>query len=145
MELPFSLRTSRRSFMLNYLIGIGLLFYLLFSDAVMILPPILTYIFILLISIFFLEPEAVIVYSNYHIKEQNLVQIKGVLTKKRIAIPYKSISNILVNKGILGRIFKFGDIQVTSISGRENSIVLKGIKHPEKALNLIEKFIESKK
>jgi len=131
--------------MLNYLIGIGLLFYLLFSDAVMILPPILTYIFILLISIFFLEPEAVIVYSNYHIKEQNLVQIKGVLTKKRIAIPYKSISNILVNKGILGRIFKFGDIQVTSISGRENSIVLKGIKHPEKALNLIEKFIESKK
>ena len=145
MELPFSLRTSRRSFMLNYLIGIGLLFYLLFTDAILIFPPILTYIFILLISIFFLEPEAVIVYSNYHIKEQNLVQIKGVLTKKRIAIPYKSISNILVNKGILGRIFKFGDIQVTSISGRENSIVLKGIKHPEKALNLIEKFIESKK
>ena len=44
----------------------------------------------------------------------------------------------------IGRIFKFGDIRVTSFSGREDSIVLKGIKHPEKALNLIEKFIESK-
>ena len=144
MYEPFSLRTSRRSFIINYLIGIALLFYLFFTDAIIILPPILTYVFILLISIFFLEPEAVIFYSNYHIKEENLVEIKGVLTKKRIAIPYKSISNTLVNKGILGRIFKFGDIRVTSTSGRENSIVLKGIKHPEKALNLIEKFIESK-
>jgi len=145
MYEPFSLRTSRRSFILNYLLGVGLLFYLLFTDAMLILPPILTYIFILLISIFFIEPEAVIVYSNFHIKEENIVEVRGVLTKKRITIPYKSISNILVNKGVLGRIFNFGDIQVNSISGRENSIVLKGIKHPEKALNFIEKFIEIKR
>ena len=144
MEEPFSFRTSRRSFTLNYIIGFGLILYLLFTDAIIILPTSLTTIFILLISIFFLEPEGVIVYSDYFIKEENLVEIKGIFSKKKIAIPYKSISNILVDKSVLGRILNFGDIQVNTMSAVNNSISLKGIKHPEKILNLIEKFIESK-
>ena len=144
MEEPFSFRTSRRSFILNYLIGFVLLLYLLFTDAILILPSFLSFVFIILISIFFLEPEGAIVYNDYFIKEENLVEIKGIFSKKKIAIPYKSISNILVDKSILGRIFNFGDIQVNTMSAVNNSIILKGIKHPEKILNLIEKFIESK-
>jgi uncharacterized membrane protein YdbT with pleckstrin-like domain len=144
MEEALSFRTSRRSFILNYIIGFGLLLYLLFSDAIILLPPFINFIFIFLISIFFLEPEGTIFYSNYFLKEENILEVRGILSKKKIAIPYKSITNILVDKSVLGRIFNFGNIQVSTMSSEDKSIILKGIKHPEKILSLIENFIESK-
>lgn len=138
---PISIRTSRRSFIYNYLIGFGLLAYLFFSDAILILPPELTVFFIILISVFFIEPEMILSYSHYQLKRDNVLEVKGYIAKKKITIPYSSISNIVVKRGIIGRMFGFGDIIVNSFSGA-NKISLKGIKHPEKILSLMEENIK---
>jgi uncharacterized membrane protein YdbT with pleckstrin-like domain len=136
-KLPFSLRRSRRSFVYNYVIGIMLLSYIFLSDAFFTLDLALSFFFISLTFLFFLEPEAAIVDRCYNINENNIREIRGYLNKKRITIPYSSISNIVMNKSIIGRILGFGDIVVNSFSGNE-SIILKGIKHPEKILKVIE-------
>jgi len=139
-----SFNTSRRSFIVNYFLGIGLLLYLFLSDAVLILSSWLTLFFLILISIFFIEPESALIYTTYYLKEDNVMEVKGILTKKRTAIPYSSISNIVLKKGVIGRIFGFGSVIVNSFSG-ENKISLKGIKYPEKTFKLIEKKIQERK
>ena len=135
---------SRRSFVLNYFLGVVLLLYLFLSDAILILASWLVLFFLLLISLFFIEPECVLLYSTYHIKEDNVMEVRGFLSKKRIAIPYSSISNIIMKKGIMGRIFAYGDILVNSFSG-ENRIIFKGIQNPEKTFKFIEKKIQERK
>lgn len=139
-----SFKTSRKSFIVNYFLGIGLLLYLFFSDAILILPQWISFLFIVLISAFFIEPEFVLLYTTYHLKEDNVMEINGILSKKRTAIPYSSISNIIMKKGIIGRIFGYGNVLVNSFSG-ENRITLRGIKHPEKTFKVIEKKIQERK
>jgi len=139
-----SFKTSRRSFIINYFLGIGLLLYLLLSDAILILSSWLIFFFLILISIFFIEPECVIVYTSYHLKEDNIMEVRGILSKKRTAIPYSSISNLVMKKGVIGRIFGYGNVLINSFSG-QNRITLRGIKHPEKAFKVIEKKIQRNK
>ncbi len=141
MEFPINLKTSRRSFIYNYLIGFGLLAYLFFSDAILILSPELTVFFLILISVFFIEPEFIIAYSYYELKNENVLQVKGYLAKSKITIPYSSISNIVVKRGVIGRILGFGDLIVNSFSGG-NKINFQGIKHPETILSIIEQNIK---
>ena len=139
---PISFKTSRRSFIINYIVGIGLLLYLLFSSFILALSPKLMYIFIMLILIFFFEPECVLLYRTYRIGEDDISEVKGVIAKKRVSIPSTSISHTVMRKGIIGRLFNFGDVAITSRSGEKDKITLKGIKHPEKAVELIEKIIK---
>ena len=138
-EFPVSLKRSRRSFVYNYAIGFILLFYIFFSGAFFAIEFALSFFFIALIFIFFLEPEAVLSYRSYIIKENNITEIRGYLNKKRITIPYSSISNIVLNKNIIGRILGFGDIVITSFS---ENVILKGMKHPENILKNLEILIK---
>ena len=136
-------KTSRRSFIVNYFLGVGLLLYLFLTDAILILSSWLIVFFLILISLFFIEPEFVLVYTTYYLKEDNVMEVKGIFAKKRIAIPYSSISNIGMNKDVIGRIFGYGNVLVNSFSGG-NKITLKGIKDPEKTFKLIEKRIQER-
>jgi len=138
-RFPLPLKRSRRSFLYNYLIGIILLLYFLLSGALFTFDTILSFFFIALIFIFFLEPEAVLSYRSYIIKEENITEIRGYLNKKRITIPYSSVSNIVMNKSIVGRILGFGDIVITAFS---ENVILRGIKNPEKILRNIEKMVK---
>ena len=138
-----SFETSRRSFVINYFLGIGLLLYLFLSDAILTLSSWLIFFFLILISLFFIEPECVIVYTTYHLKEDNIMEVKGILSKKRTAIPYSSISNIVMKKSVIGRIFGYGNVLVNSFSG-QNRIILRGIKHPEKTFKIVEKKIQKR-
>ena len=139
-----SFKTSRRSFIVNYFLGVGLLLYLFLSDAVLTLSSWLIFFFLILISLFFIEPECVLLYTTYHLKEDNVMEVKGILSKKRTAIPYSSISNIGMKKSVIGRIFGYGNVLINSFSG-ENKITLRGIKHPEKTFKFIEKKIQERK
>jgi len=140
MEMPH-LRRARRSFIFNYLIGFGLLAYLFFSDAILILPPELTVFFIILISVFFIEPEFILSYSSYQLKQDNISEVRGYLSKRENTIPYSSISNVVIQKSIFGRILGFGDVRINSFSG-ENNVILKGIKTPERILSFLEGTIK---
>ena len=135
MEKIKKLKISRLSFIGNYILGLFLLSYLFLSGFTVKLPPILTIFFIMLILLFFLEPEAIILYYNYYIDPDNITEIKGILTKTQISIPYRNISGERLKKSFIGRIFNYGNIIITSSS---NEINIRGIRNPEKLYRMIE-------
>ncbi len=144
MEERLKYKTSRISYIFNYfliflvfILFLLLLPYLTFSWSIFVY-----YLFFLIILALVLEPETERVLREYFITNAEVIKIEGILTKKRISIPYQSVADVRVIKGILGRIFNYGDIIV---KGVKDDIIMKGIKNPEQAYNLINKKIESMK
>jgi len=66
-------------------------------------------------------------------------EIKGILSKRKTSIPYSSIANTVLKKGVIGRLFNFGDIIISGFSG---NIIFKGVVNPDEKFKLIEKNIE---
>ena len=65
----------------------------------------------------------------------NITEVKGLLTKTQVSIPYRSISGERLRKSFVGRIFNYGNIIVTSPN---NQINIRGIRDPEKLYRMIE-------
>jgi len=86
--------------------------------------------------VIFFEPEGVILYTTYNLETDYVSEMRGFFVKRQTAIPYRNIADERLKKGIIGRIFDFGDI---IISGPKTEIVMKGIKAPEKIYKEIEK------
>jgi len=135
MEKIKKLKISRVSFIWNYVIGLFLLSYLLLSVVTIRLSQTLTIFFVLLILLFFIEPETIILYYAYFMDPDNITEVKGVLTKTQISIPYRSISGERLRKSFVGRIFNYGNIIITSPN---NQINIRGIRDPEKLYRMIE-------
>jgi len=102
----------------------------------------LVFILIVLIFLFFLEPELEIVYHTYLIEEDCISRVDGVLSKKKISIPFQSIADQRLEKGLMGRLLDFGNVIV---SGFKDEIKIKGIRKPEKVYKLIEERIRKVK
>jgi membrane protein YdbS with pleckstrin-like domain len=134
---PTKIKTSRISFIWNYVIGLALISYLILSGVVAI-SPIITLFLIFLILLLFIEPEAIIIYHTFFVNPDSILEVKGIFTKKKTAIPYQNISSEKLIKGIMGRILNFGDI---IISGYGSEIKMRGIRNPEKLYKLVEKKI----
>jgi membrane protein YdbS with pleckstrin-like domain len=135
MEKIKKLKISRVSFIWNYVIGLFLLSYLLLSVVTIRLSQTLTIFFVLLILLFFIEPETIILYYAYFMDPDNITEVKGILTKTQISIPYRSISGERLRKSFVGRIFNYGNIIITSPN---NQINIRGIRDPEKLYRMIE-------
>jgi len=95
-----------------------------------------------LIIIALVEPEIVRIYREYFLEEENVTMVEGILSKKRISIPYDQIAGTTMNKTLIGRILKFGDVK---ISGFKDEILLKGIKNPEEVYEHFQQIISSRK
>lgn len=65
----------------------------------------------------------------------NITEVKGILTKTQVSIPYRSISGERLSKSFMGRIFNYGNIIITSPN---NEINIRGIREPEKLYRMIE-------
>jgi hypothetical protein len=65
----------------------------------------------------------------------NITEVKGILTKTQMSIPYRSISAEKLRKSFVGRIFDYGNIIITSPN---NEVNIRGIKNPEKLYRMIE-------
>lgn len=132
-------RRARISYLYNYLL-IGLVAFLFVLswfrlDLTFSFPPseILWKNFVVLglvgvIAFLFKEPVIDRWFRYYLITNGEVILTEGILRKKRIIIPYQSISNVDVYKGIPGRIFNFGDVTVV---GFKNRVFMKGIREPE--------------
>lgn len=83
------------------------------------------------------EPEWERVFRKYIVTNNEVIKLDGLIRKKRIVLPYQSVSDVNVKKGVLGRIFNFGDVDV---SGYKNDITMKGVRNPEE----IQKIIQAK-
>jgi uncharacterized membrane protein YdbT with pleckstrin-like domain len=135
MEKIKKLKISRLSFIENYILGTFLLLYLFLSGVMTSLPQTLNILFITLILLFFLEPESIITYYTYFMDPDNITEIKGILTKTQISIPYRSISSERLRKSFVGKIFNYGNIIITSPNTEIN---VRGIRNPEKLYKMIE-------
>jgi len=134
-------RTSRISFISNY----SLVIILLFLFYLVLLPYLTNELYlniailVLLAIILFLifQPEWEKTIRRYGVTNNEVVKVEGIITKNIITIPHQSIADVKIFKGVIGRIFNFGNIEV---KGFKDSIVMKGVREPE----VIGKIIENK-
>ncbi len=147
------INSSYRSFFINYVIAalIAVLIILLMQRGIFFLAfrlasaldfavLILDYALLALLGFMLEEPVIQRIYTRYILTNQEVQEIKGIIRKTKTVIPFSSISDVKMNKGIIGRLLNFGNIEVHSIRGEK--IVLKGIHNPEKVFNLITSNIQ---
>lgn len=148
MVNPKILKTSRRSFIGTYILGIFLLFFVLLGNMLTEISFLINFFFLILILMLFLDPEYFVYFRTFYVEKDRVSRVKGILEKDRTMIPFESIAHTEMKKSVLGRMFKFGDIIITPFSGQGNKIILRGIKEPDKILKEIEtnvKKLKSKK
>jgi membrane protein YdbS with pleckstrin-like domain len=132
--------TSFISYMFNYfLISLSVFFlFLLFREFNLrivfrpenfyeTLPVIFFFGILALISYLIQEPIFERMIRQYYVSDNEITKVEGIITKKRVVIPYQNVADIKLNQGLVARIFNYGDI---IISGFKESIVVKGIKNP---------------
>ncbi len=132
-------KTSRVSYVWNYFLIllssfflILLLPYLNFSDF---LSQLIFIIIFSIILILLLEPESEKIYREYIITDNEIKKIEGIFSKREVSIPFQSIADITLVKSLVGRILNFGNVLIKGVDG---SIVLKGLRNPERIVRIIE-------
>lgn len=149
MKIPekgITYKTTRISYIGNYFLALLVLVLLIliypklnFTIFITNMQELISYLifFAFVISATFLMEEPTIEQwiRKYVITNNEVMKVEGILRKHRFAIPYQSIADVKMKKGIVGRIFNFGNIEVT---GFKEGIHMKGIKNPEEVLRVIE-------
>jgi len=145
MEKSIKYKTARISYIVSYLLVPLVIFFL--SVILLFLENTKWYNIaiagcLVIICFLLLEPEWERAVREYHITNNEVMEIEGLVRKKRTVIPYQSIADVKVIKGIAGRIFKFGDVV---IAGMKESIKMKGMKNPDEIYKIMENKIALQK
>ncbi|MFH1623412.1 MAG: PH domain-containing protein [Candidatus Aenigmatarchaeota archaeon] len=136
-----TLRTSRLSYLYTYGLALLVLVFLFmagsrFGLAFTLRPETLAQtansaVFAMLLAasaFLFAEADIERVMRQYVITNTDVVKTEGILRKRRVIIPYQSVSNVSVYKGVLGRLLGFGDVDVI---GFDTEIRMRGIRDPD--------------
>ena len=147
------LKTARVSFLSNYIIGVlALIFLLLFIGAFGLdfnLFPKTTHsakttlatLGLLAIAAGLIEqPELARFMRTYIVTRDEVIEIEGILTKRKIILPYQSISEVTVRKSPIGRMLNYGDVFIGAFR-TGSDINMKGIKNAHKIHELIQNRI----
>jgi uncharacterized membrane protein YdbT with pleckstrin-like domain len=153
MEKGVVYKTSRISYIGNYILLclVLVLFFLVWIkfDIQFSLFPRTTYefestmvAFGFLIAITFLieEPTIERMIRHYIVTNNEVIKVEGILRKRRVGIPYQSVADVRVEKGIVGRIFNFGTVHVAGV-GRGGDITMKGMRDPDTVYRMIKNKI----
>jgi len=144
MEKLVRHRVSRAFFIYNYLLASLVVVFLLAFFLLFRFPSwiqiLVGYIGFLLVLVLVLKPEFNRIYRYYVIEDNQVSMVEGIITRKRLSIPYEKITDTSVIKTFLGRILNYGDITVSGIS---NKITMSGMKNPYKIHQSIQEKISS--
>jgi membrane protein YdbS with pleckstrin-like domain len=78
---------------------------------------------------------------RYMLTTQRIMIKKGIFRRKKIYMPYNMIQDINVSQGILERIFKAGDIEISG--GHEHTqVVLEDVPNPNQVDNTINRLMQ---
>jgi len=135
-------RTSRVSFIGNYVLAISLLFLIYIANLILNPPTIINYFLLIIAVLLFLEPEGIITYTRYKLDADRISETRGIFIKRQTAIPYRAIADQRLKKGIIGRILNYGDVIIT---GSKIQIKMRGIRSPETLYKEIEKKLTDSK
>ncbi len=146
-ERGIEIKQSRISFLYNYLlITLVLILFALvwkqFNLTFTFFPKnfsefsktLVSFLFLALIAFLLEEPEIRRLFCKYVITNNEVIKIEGILRKRRTIIPYQSVANVGVYKGITGRVLNFGDIKIL---GFKDQIDIHGVKDPEVLYRII--------
>jgi membrane protein YdbS with pleckstrin-like domain len=146
-------KTSRVSFLSNYLIGaLAIIFFILvlttFDLNFSILPKSGKELFDTLVILgiaaiaagLIEQPEWVRFMRTYFVTRDEVVEVEGILSKRKIILPYQSISEITVKRNLLGRILNYGDVYIGAFRAGSD-INMKGIKNAHKVHEIIQNRI----
>jgi membrane protein YdbS with pleckstrin-like domain len=147
------LKTSRLSYLYNYFIGaLAIIFLLLFIGAFGLefsffpktnhsAGTTLATLGLLAIAAWVIEqPELARFMRTYIVTRDEVIEIEGILTKRKIILPYQSISEVTVRKGPIGRMLNYGDVFIGAFR-TGSDINMKGIKNAHKIHELIQNRI----
>jgi len=153
LEKGVTYKTSRISYMGNYaLLGLVLiLFFLVWTkfDIEFSLSPktphqlqstLVAFGFLLAITFLLEEPSIERILRSYIITNHEVIKIDGFLRKHKITLPYASVADVQLHKGILGRIFNFGTVSVRGFK-EGGEITIKGVRNPDEIHNIIKNKI----
>lgn len=129
----------RAAFIGTYTLSLFLISIILLYDWLFGMTPVWKITLIVLSLLIALEPEFRRAITSYRFEVERMVKEVGLLTKKRVEVPYSNIAQIIMRKSIMGRILNYGDVIIIPTSGINSSLVLSGLKEPEKYVKLIER------
>lgn len=80
--------------------------------------------------------------KRYFIDKSNLIELKGIFTTRERTYDLKNLKSVIVDQGIMGKIFHFGTISIAiTAPNLTEKIVLFEIPNPQETERLIKKFI----
>lgn len=88
-----------------------------------------------LIAFLIEEPAVEGLLRKYVVTNNEVMKIEGILRKKKIVIPYQSVADVRIKKGVVGRIFNYGSVEV---AGMKESIFMKAVDNPEEIQRIIQ-------
>jgi membrane protein YdbS with pleckstrin-like domain len=74
------------------------------------------------------EPVWRRIMHHYIVAEKEIIYKSGLIRKQRMTMPYQSVADVKIEKGVMGRIFNFGDVV---LEGFKNNLTINGIRRPE--------------
>lgn len=74
---------------------------------------------------------------GYTVTNQRAVLSEGLVTKRTNEVELADIRNVTVEQGILGRIFGFGDLGISSAGGGGIEIVFQSVQGPERVKEIL--------
>jgi uncharacterized membrane protein YdbT with pleckstrin-like domain len=145
-EKGITYKTSRIAYIHNYILAALVLillvlifpslnFSLLITNTQQLISYLIFFGFVIAITFLIEEPSIEMWIRKYVITNNEVMKVEGIFRKKKFAIPYQSIADVKMSKGVVGRIFNFGNIE---IMGFKEPIHMKGIKNPDEVLRIIE-------
>ena len=143
MEKSLKYRTSRISFLENYILAtIILILLLLVFPSLQIYENYIHYFLffgaIIFVAALINEPEIKKYFTTYFVSNNEVARIRGIIRKDKVSVPHANITSVNYTKGILGRIFNFGDVIINSSSA---TIKMEGVRNPEEIVRIIENKI----
>jgi uncharacterized membrane protein YdbT with pleckstrin-like domain len=134
------LKTSRIAYLSNYLLASLILILLLLALPFLKIfvntsHYIIFFAALIFTAILLEEPEIRRFFRTYFITNNEVMKIEGIIRKNKLSIPYRNMTSVSFYKGVIGRIFNFGDI---SISAGQKELKLHGIRNPEEFVRIIE-------
>lgn len=138
------LKTSRIYFLGNYIIAALVIIFLVLSYFIFdlrftLLPKTggdmlstLAILGIFGVGMAFVEqPEWARFRTKLVVTMNEVIKYEGILNKERIILPYATVADIKVEKTVLGRIFNYGTLSVSSFK-TGSDMIMKGVRYPEK-------------
>ncbi len=136
---------SRKSFFVGYIFAILFALFVIFVYILDVFPPFFIYLLSFPAIYLFLLPEYNILNNRYLIKDENVEEETGIISKKKTIIPWNLVGHVSMKKSIMGIFLDYGNIIVSSIGGHGEKIVMRGISDPERVLRKIEEKIGKNK